>query len=1024
MITTRLTGYGRPALEELRQTLEHLKRDDPLAPVTVLVPNQVASVVVRRFLAHGLDSARPGIAGLQLSTVIRLAERLAAPRLSPRRPATGPILAAAWRAALTADPGMFAEIHTHPSTVTALLRVHRELRGLDHAAIETVAGASGLAADVVRLHRQVTRALEPEFYDESDLLRAATLRVAEPDAAITDLGAVILYLPEDLTVLQADLVAALGAVTDVTVLAAVTGENRSDRVTAQLVERLTSQPPLPGRSARTATRVLHASDSDDEVRCVVRKVLADLGSVPAHRIGVLYSNPIPYARLVHEQLAAAGVRHNGPGSRPTIERSVPQGVIRLLDAVVRDLPRAELFEALSTTKIMQPDATPVPVSRWERVSRQAGIVSGDDWDHRLARFIERRQRAADEERRADEPSETRLDRITTDIELAESLRGFTTTLRRMAAQAATMPWPALSTAALEAFHHLFGDPDELLRLPAEERNAARDVELALRSVAAVGAFESEPPGVARLRDVVAAELESALPRVAKFGEGVFVGPVSAAVGLDLDVVYVLGLSEDLYPGTFQPEPLIPEPVRRSSDGALRTQRDDVDARHRHLLAAFDAAPTVFACFPRGNLRRSQPRLPSRWLLPTLRILSGRSGLVASEWEQAHAPMIEEARSFATGLQNTPLPATDQEWRTRAVRAGLIMDDPISDAAASMITGRASDSLSRYDGLVVAADLPDYADGSQIISPTRLETYAGCPHAYFLKHLLRVEPLENPEEIISISPLEIGNLMHEALDAMITEFGPDRLPGYGEPWSPIHHHRLQDLANDLAVRAVDEGKTGHPRLWQAERTRILRDLDQMLRDDDRWRDKLDARVLASELAFGLDGLAPVRVDLADDRAVLLRGRADKVDITSDDIVLVTDVKTGSPGSYTVITKDPVASGTKLQLPAYAMAAMAAYAAFEARAQYWFVRKDKKSIPITLDEATAERYRETLAILVDGIRAGLFPAKPPASDYGRGCAYCSPDGVSPEDLRRRWRRKRDDHSLVSLLSLIDPVKEGFR
>ena len=81
-----------------------------------------------------------------------------------------------------------------------------------------------------------------------------------------------------------------------------------------------------------------------------------------------------------------------------------------------------------------------------------------------------------------------------------------------------------------------------------------------------------------------------MPRVGRFGEGVFVGPSRPPSGLDLDVVYVLGLAEDLYPAAPAPEPLIAEPIRRASAGALRTQRDEVDARHRHLLAAFQAAP--------------------------------------------------------------------------------------------------------------------------------------------------------------------------------------------------------------------------------------------------------------------------------------------------------------------------------------------------------------------------------------------------------------------------------------------------
>ena len=167
-------------------------------------------------------------------------------------------------------------------------------------------------------------------------------------------------------------------------------------------------------------------------------------------------------------------------------------------------------------------------------------------------------------------------------------------------------------------------------------------------------------------------------------------------------------------------------------------------------------------------------------------------------------------------------------------------------------------------------------------------------------------------------------MHEAMDAMITEFAPDRLPDHGEPWSRVHHRRLHDLAVDLAHGVEERGLTGHPRLWQAERARILRDLDRMLRDDDQWRAKLDAKVLASELTFGLGESEPVRLELGDGRGtVLMKGKADKVDVTRHGVLLVTDIKTGSSTSYKKIKKDPVVDGTKLQLPAYAYAARNAF-----------------------------------------------------------------------------------------------------
>src|SRR6266545_6028423 len=107
------TAYGAAALERLRAVVAERKRDDPMTPVTVLLPNNTAGLAARRHLAAGLGDGRPGVTALHLATLPRLAEQLAAPSLAPRRPATRPVLAAAWRSALGGAPGLFAEVAEH-----------------------------------------------------------------------------------------------------------------------------------------------------------------------------------------------------------------------------------------------------------------------------------------------------------------------------------------------------------------------------------------------------------------------------------------------------------------------------------------------------------------------------------------------------------------------------------------------------------------------------------------------------------------------------------------------------------------------------------------------------------------------------------------------------------------------------------------------------------------------------------------------------------------------------------------------
>lgn len=85
-----------------------------MATVTILLPSNIAGIVARRYLAReGLEEYRQGIAALRLGTLPRLAEQVTAPALTQKRPATGPIVSAAWRAVLDDDPGVFGEVaHT------------------------------------------------------------------------------------------------------------------------------------------------------------------------------------------------------------------------------------------------------------------------------------------------------------------------------------------------------------------------------------------------------------------------------------------------------------------------------------------------------------------------------------------------------------------------------------------------------------------------------------------------------------------------------------------------------------------------------------------------------------------------------------------------------------------------------------------------------------------------------------------------------------------------------------------------
>ncbi len=1023
--TITYTAYGAPALDSLQDVVAEVKADDPMAPVTVSVPTNIAGTVARRHLARGLRQDDDAIAGIWFTTLPRLAERLAAPELAAqgRRPATRPITSSTIRSVLDDESGHFGPVAHHPSTARALAHAHRSLRDIDEHALSRVAAVTTLSADVARIHRQVTDRMATAWYDSTDLLAAATRLVTERRAPVEEVGTVVIYLPQDLSRAETAFARALITQAQTHLILGLTGNSSADQAVLDSVAAVWPDAPSPSVPAEPmADRVLHASDSDDEVRCIVREVVHTLRETPAHRVAILYADRSPYARLLHEQLGAAGITVNGDGVRPVAERGPARLLLGLLQVVRTGYRRADVLRTLSEVAAHDFTGEWINVPQWERLTREAGIIDGTDWAARLQSLRTREQRVLAQPD-AHDASRARAQRTTAAI---DALASFVAELQdRMDAADQASDWAGLAEQILDLLHS-FLPPRQQQRMPREEQHALGVIERTLGGLSALDDTAARPT-LETLEEILDQELEQSLPRVGRFGEGVYVGHLSQAIGMDLDAVYVVGLAEDLCPGALHEDSLLPERVRQASDGQLPPTRRRAETMHRGLLAAFAAEPTVVASFPRGDLRRHTHRIPSRWLLPTLRRLTGDPHLPATEWERGASRAAENVTgspSFAAGLLSS-VPATEQEWRVRATAAGDGPDDPVVTAATQLQEGRAAPGFTRFDGNLAGLEgLPDFRVTERMLSPTALESYARCPHAYFVSTVLRVRPVEDPDQVIDISAMDLGNFVHRSMDRLVSEcVTSGDLPDYGAPWSARHHERLQQIADEIAAELEDEGRTGHPLLWARKRTRVLGWLEWMLADDDQWRAEQDARVVASELAFGRDGSDPVELDLGDGSTVALRGAADKVDQRRDGTLLVTDIKTGSQRTYKGLSEqDPVLGGQRLQLPVYALAARAAHGSADSdvEALYWFTGNDRGRIPVPLTASVQQRYADTVRLLVGSMATGAFPQRAPEQPDFRWvqCAYCNPDGIGHAEVRERWEAQRLVSELRGYTGLVEP------
>ena len=998
--------FGAAAYEALRRAVATAKQGAPLAQVTLIVSSELVGVTARRALARDNGTGRPGIAGLAVLTLRRLAEQLAGDRLARagRRPLTDPVLATAVRRVLTDAPGRFDTVAEHFGTVQAIAKAHRELRTLPPHAVDDLAAAGGpLVADVVRLHRAIRAVVQTGWFDPVDLLDAATeqARALGPDE-LARFGTIVTFLPRELDHPERELLATLEDVVEV----------------------------RPESTEAFGTRVLHATDPDDEVRAVVREVTTRLASTPGHRIAILYGTADPYARLLHEHLAAADVRIHGRAVRPTAERPLPRALLRLLALPDQDFRRDQLMAVLSDVPLWF-RGTNVEASLAERTSRRAGVVRGTDWD-RLTNLATEYRESAALEREVPEPREWLIERNERLATAAEDLLAFVTELRdRLEALRQPATWKDLATGLESLWRHVLG-VDERTTLPDEQHRAADKVSTLLSSLASLDGVAGGAT-LQAARELLELELADDLDRVGKIGVGVLVGPISDGPGLDVDLLIVVGLAEGLLPARQREDPLLPDRARAAvRDELLPTAKQRLAKQHDQLHAALAGAAESLLTFPRGDLRRGGVRVPSRWLLPTLRRLANDQGLQGTTWQRTPSPSIVELPSHAHAVETLRRPATSQEWRQRSAVAAAAVGEPIDDKVDGVLfrrslevaRARRSPTFTRFDGnLREVTGLPDPTERAAV-SPTALESWTTCPHGYFLQQVLRIQPNDTPEELLRISALQRGSLVHAIYERFVQEAidGGD-VPAPHVPWDEAARQRMRTIAAEEFAKVEQRGATGSPLLWEQDRQDILTDVLTFLGHDDRRRAEGGLTPVATELWFN-----EIPVDLPDGRTMLLKGTADRVDRAIGGGLVVADYKTGAlASSYDRLSVDnPIDHGHRLQLPIYALAAQHELGETDApvHSEYWFAtRRGRYEVcGYLVSEAVLAELRDALTVIVDGIRTGLFPPRPVKDSGGYHCVYCDPDGLGDALAERTWERVRTAPELAAFVALVHPEGEG--
>jgi len=355
-------------------------------------------------------------------------------------------------------------------------------------------------------------------------------------------------------------------------------------------------------------------------------------------------------------------------------------------------------------------------------------------------------------------------------------------------------------------------------------------------------------------------------------------------------------------------------------------------------------------------------------------------------------------------------------RTAAVRAGAGIRDGDACAALALIpeATSVSDLVERinmeqyyrrgacdspYDGILsdesIQAVLAGRYGPDHVYSPTSLETYAGCPFAYFLNRVIHLEAL--PEVEPNLSSKDRGTAIHNVLSTFYREW---RASGQTRV-SLASLSDATDLMLRLANAELDTFSFQSP-LWDATRILMLGDshtgpgyFERFLASE---TEEEDSPLVPSrfEFSFGMgtdtsddpaSSPAPVELVSPGGEKVFIRGRIDRIDLTPSGNFLIYDYKSG----LTHPKAKDIEAGTALQLPLYLLAFEKISGNHGIGGGYYTIRREVGRSIVLADSAAKElmvskprvsadfagmirHARDCTFVYINGIRNGRFPLPP--------------------------------------------------
>lgn len=310
-----------------------------------------------------------------------------------------------------------------------------------------------------------------------------------------------------------------------------------------------------------------------------------------------------------------------------------------------------------------------------------------------------------------------------------------------------------------------------------------------------------------------------------------------------------------------------------------------------------------------------------------------------------------------------------------------------------------------------------ADENQVWSISRLEDYLKCPFAYFLKHILCLDPKKEAAEVTE--PSLLGQLYHDILARFLAGYCGQKL---NQAEQASYQAVLLNTLDQVIHEWVKDRKFYPGKFWRYEREKFMRVLANWLHYEveRQQNSSVPLRPVYLEWGFGLPRTpnmdeASVTTPLTlfiGERKIFFCGKVDRIDQTEQSYAVYDYKKSGSP-----LVQDTLEYGTDLQIPLYIAAVQQLLGCASKQViggSYYSIEKHviqggiwhkdyQKSLGPTKITGKSfmsqedwtqfyEEFGRRIEAAVDAIACGEFPIQPAqgCSDYCLGKAICRKEG----------------------------------